>query len=144
MFLNLLAWLMTIKILLWLYVIAGFLVIILTLGSDKPEKKYIRLGYKTIITGAFFLWMFPFLSTFIKGPTPGVSAEDNLSYLASKSPFYGVLSRLPDWALIFLLVLSLIVLGVILWYRHKHPKSDNNIYYLAKYVILCRLSISSI
>lgn len=127
MFLNLWAWLMTIKTFIWLYIIAGFLLIILTLGSDKPNNKYIRLGYKAVITGAFLLWIFPFLSTFIKGPTPGVSAEDNLSYLASKAPFYDVLSQLPEWVLIFLLVLSFITLGVVLWHRHKHPKSDHDI-----------------
>lgn len=122
---NIEALLLTLKAFLWIFMIGGFLVIILTLGSEKPEKKHLRSAYKSILIGFFGLWIFPFLSTFIKGPTPGISVEDNLANLASKSPFYSILSQLPMWDLGSLLVI-IAILCVLIWYLYKIPKSTDS------------------
>jgi len=118
--------LLFIKTFLWIFIFAGLFLFIYSshfFPRGANHKEYLRRkAFKSIVFGFFGLCIFPFLSTIVIGLTSGLSAEDKLSFIASKSPLYG----LPDWALYLSFVLLFAILGAAIWLHHKqHPKQDD-------------------
>lgn len=106
-------------VILWMCLIGGFFLLM-------ANKKYRQTAITNISISIIGLWAWPFISSFLKGPSPNASVEDNLSMLAAKSPFYGIFSRLPDWALNSIFMLLIVIIALVLMNSQKRPKSGKD------------------